>query len=107
MVEWNQTYGFLNCRKALALNKDVENQYVHARDGIQLYIYKAGEPDHWGDIHWPVVPIDPLGYDLVLFGQARGAKEQIAKYARTHNRYERKTCKHAQSKANKTWHSTA
>lgn len=69
MVEWNKTYGFLNCRKLLALNNDPENQFVNATEGTQLYIFNKSEGSHWGDIHYPIEASTPGGYDLVLFGQ--------------------------------------
>lgn len=67
MVQWNKTYGFLNCKKALVLNEDPENEYVKATAGLQMYVYQGKPP--YGDLHFPVMESTPGGYDLVLFGQ--------------------------------------
>lgn len=68
LIDWNDELGFLNCTKALVLNKDVENQLVNAKDGLQLYVFQGSKPPY-GDLHYKVMESYPGGYDLVLFGQ--------------------------------------
>lgn len=73
LVEWNATYGFLNCDRLLALYpKDPEIEFTRVALGIDDYVYgdKAHAADpHWGDLHFPVTAPHTGAYDLVLFAQ--------------------------------------
>lgn len=80
LVEWNQTFGFLDCKQALAMSlTDVELGLLTptCSDSVDQWIYPiSSTPDratalaeHRGDLHYPITLPNAGKYDFVVFGQ--------------------------------------
>lgn len=72
MLEWNASYGFLNCKRHLSLfATDAEHQFKSKEciDSTELWMYNNNEKSNDGDLHYPVTLPGAGKYDLVTFSQ--------------------------------------
>ena len=72
MLEWNASYGFLNCKRHLSLfTTDAEHQFKSKEciDSTELWMYNKAEKSNDGDLHYPVTLPGAGKYDLVTFSQ--------------------------------------
>eukprot|EP00040_Diaphanoeca_grandis_P009058 m.47441 g.47441 ORF g.47441 m.47441 type:complete len:319 (-) comp20493_c0_seq1:32-988(-) len=83
LVEWNQTFGFLDCKQGLAMSlTDVELQLLTPTCNMRVdqWIYPVRSAlsesnffkemtEHRGDLHYPITLPNAGKYDFVVFGQ--------------------------------------
>lgn len=72
MLEWNASYGFLNCKRHLSLfETDAEHHFKSKEciDSTELWKYNSNESSNDGDLHYPVTLPGAGKYDLVTFSQ--------------------------------------